>query len=115
MTTLDLHQSGVDELLHVVREKRLGDPEQWQQLALADLRVAAAQHVQNLDTKRLGQCLGRCRDPLSVDRKIETRGRGTAVRRGWARGNGWKFGGNGHINGCFCDCGNGSTPPGSYQ
>ena len=68
MATLDVHETGVDELLHVVGEQRLRDAEQRDQLALAHLLLAAAQHVEDLDSQRLGQRLRRRRDPLGVKR-----------------------------------------------
>jgi hypothetical protein len=66
MTPLDLDQPSVDELSHVVRQQRLWDLEQRQQLALADLRVAATQDIQDLDAQRLSQRLRRGSDPLRV-------------------------------------------------
>ena len=78
MTTLDLHQAGVDQLLHVVRKQRLVNAKQRNQLALADLRLATPQHIDDADAHGLGQSLRRSRDPLRVQAVIKP-GRGSAA------------------------------------
>lgn len=78
MTALDPHEAGIDELLHVVGKQRLVDAKQRNQLALADLRLATPQHIEDADTHRFGQRLGRSRDALRVQGVIKP-GRGSAA------------------------------------
>ncbi len=72
MATLDRDQAGVDELADVVRQRRLRDVEQGHELALADLFLATAKHVEDMNTQRLSQRLGDNRDALSVERAVKT-------------------------------------------
>src|ERR1039458_616427 len=82
MATLDRSETAVDELLHVVGEQRLVNAKQRDQLALANLLVAAAQHIQDPHTHRLAERLRRSRDPFSAKREVKARGRSAAPRSG---------------------------------
>src|SRR5450755_4191378 len=81
VTTLDLHESGVDELSHVMGEQRLRDTEQRDELALAHLLLATAQHIEDLNPQWLSQRLRRRRDALNVQRRVQAGGRSAALRR----------------------------------
>ena len=82
VAALDGDQAGVDELLDVVRQQRLADVEQSDQLALAHVLLAAAQHVEDVDANRLGERPGDGRDALRVKRRVQTSRRCAACLRG---------------------------------
>jgi rhodanese-related sulfurtransferase len=94
MAPLDADDAGVNELANVVGKQGLLDVEQDDELALADGFIAAAQHVEDLDSDRLSQCLGQGREALGGERGVKARGGSAAL-------NGSGSGGNregGHIN-----------------
>ena len=96
VAALDVHEAGVDELLHVVREQRLVDVEQRDQLALADRLLAAPKHVEDPDAHWLGQRLRRGGDALGIKREVQAGGRRAAVGCGGTGGKSRE--GRAHIN-----------------
>ena len=55
MAPLDLDQTRVDELAHVMGKERLRDPEQRDELTLAHLLLDAAEHIEDLHPQRFSQ------------------------------------------------------------
>ena len=83
MAPLDHDEAGVDELLEVMRERRLRHREQRDQFALAHLDRAAPQHVEDVHAHRLGQRARDLRNARGVQGAIEA-----DVRRAAACGGG---------------------------
>ena len=81
-------------------KQRLVDAKQWDQLALADLRVTTPQHVEDAHAYGFGQRLGRRRDALGRQVRIKA-GRGSAALGSSGTGGQSGKNGRGQINDRF--------------
>ncbi len=99
MAALDRDQTGINEFADVVGQERLLDVEQGDELALADLHSAAAQHVDDAYSKRLAERLRHRRDALGVERLVKSHGR-SATHVGGGPGRKCR---RAHINNGWCE------------
>jgi hypothetical protein len=78
VAALHRDQPGGDQLAHVMREQGLPDVKQGDELALADVLVAAAQHVEDLNPDRLAERLGDHGQTLRIQHGVKAHRRSAA-------------------------------------
>jgi hypothetical protein len=71
VAALDLYHARIDEFAEVMRERRLRNVEQGNELALAERLAMAAQHVDDVDAQLLRQRLGEYGNALGIKRAVE--------------------------------------------